>query len=155
MFKHHCITKEKVEEMYQTKEKNETRMDLSVGEDLESFIARIKNREINKYTIPEDGEDKESFLLCLLDEEERKKLDQKDFDFIETFSWSGRADVTEAEWNTSESNLKFSESGCSRNTYYIDASKVSDNEIRNEIRIPKDPWNINCPSHGQQSKNIP
>ena len=113
--------------MYKTKEESETRMDLSIGEDLETFIERIKNGEINKDTIPEDGERKDLFLLCLLDQEERKKLEQKDEDFMETFNgnWFGEADVPEAEWNASESNLKFSRSYCRRKTYFIDASKTT------------------------------
>ena len=121
MSKDHCITKEKFEEMYKTEEESETRMDLSVGEDLETFIERIKNEKINKDTIPEDEETKHLFLLCLLDKEERKKLEQKDFDFMETFCWPEEADIPEAEWKASESNLKFSSSLCSRHTYFIDA----------------------------------
>ena len=121
MHKRHCITKEKFEEMYKTEEESETRMDLSVGEDLETFIERIKNGEINKDTIPEDGEEKDLFLLCLLDKEERKKLEQKDEDFMKTF-WEEEADVPEAEWNASESNLKFSRSSGVRITHFIDAS---------------------------------
>ena len=123
MTKFNCITKEKFEKKYQTKEESQTRKDLSIGEDLETFIERIKNGEINKDTIPEDGEVKRSFLLCLLDEEERKKLQQKDDDFIETFF--GESDVPEAEWNASESNLKFSRSVCRRETYFIDAPKTN------------------------------
>ena len=122
MRKYNCITKEKFEEMYKTKEESETRMDLSVGEDLETFIERIKNGEINKNTTPEV---KNSFLLRLLDEEERKKLEHKDEDFLRTFTWNGTgigADVPEAEWNASESNLKFSKSDCYRGTHFIDTS---------------------------------
>ena len=121
MRKYQCITKETFEEMYKTEEESETRMDLSVGEDLETFIERIKNGEINKETIPEDGEEKGLFLLCLLDEEERKKLEQKDKDFMKTF-FRKEADVPEAEWKASESNLKFSKSFCSRGTHFIDTS---------------------------------
>ena len=110
--------------MYKTEEESETRMDLSVGEDLETFIERIKNGEINKDTIPEDGEEKYSFLLCLLDKEERKKLEQKDKDFMESFEMNiiGKADAPEAEWKESESNLKFSRSACHRKTHLIDAN---------------------------------
>ena len=122
MHKDNCITKEKFEEMYKTKEESETRIDLSVGEDSETFIERIKNGEINKNAIPEDGDYKNSFLLCLLDKEDRKKLEQKDEDFMRTFYWDREADVTEAEWNASESNLKFSKSFCSRRTRFFDAS---------------------------------
>ena len=124
MFKENCITKEKFDEMYKTKEESEERMDLSVGEDLETFIEKIKNGEINKDTIPEDGEEKETFLLCLLDEEERKKLERKDKDFMETFFEhiiEREADVPEAEWKASESNMKFAKSRCYRKTYFIDA----------------------------------
>ena len=125
MRKNKCITKEKFEEMYKTEEENETRMDLSVEEDLENFIQRIKNGEINKDTIPKRGDWKDSFLLCLLDKEERKKLEEKDEDFMETFQLGEEADVPEAEWNVSESNLKFSRSVCIRDTYYIDTSKTT------------------------------
>ena len=122
MQKGDCITKEKFEEMYQTKEESETRMDLSVGEDLETFIERTKNGEIDKDTIPERGEHKYLFLLCLLDKKERKKLEHKDEDFIKTFYEGEEADVPEAEWNASESNLKFSRSSGVRITHFIDAS---------------------------------
>ena len=125
MYKEKCITKEKFEEKYKTEEKNERRIDLSVGEDLETFIERIKNGEINKDTIPEHGDRKYLFLLCLLDKEERKKLDQKDEDFMKKFTWGKDADVPEAEWNASESNLKFSKSECYRRTHFIDASKTT------------------------------
>ena len=119
MGKNKCITKEEFEEMYQTQEESETRMDLSVGEDVETFIERIKNGEIDTRR-----DYKNSFLLCLLNKEERKKLEQKDEDFMKTFA-SREADVPEAEWIASESNLKFSRSSCSRKTYLIDASKTT------------------------------
>ena len=113
------MTKEKFEEMYQTKEDSETRMDLSVGEDLETFIERIKNGEINKDTVSEYGDYEYSFLLCLLDKGERKKLEEKDLDFMMTFDSGKEADVSEADWNASESNLKFSNAFCYRKTYFI------------------------------------
>ena len=122
MNKEMCITQEKFEDMYKTKEESETRIDLSVGEDLETFIERIQNGEINKSTIPERGESMVSFLLCLLNKEERKKLEQKDYYFMETFNLRREADVPEAEWNASESNLKFSKSSCLRVTHFIDSS---------------------------------
>ena len=122
MHKLNCITKERFEEMYQTKEEKETRMDLSVGEDLETFIERIKKGEINKDTIKSAGEDNTSFLLCLLDKEDRKRLEEKDESFLETFYWhqDEEADVPETEWKASESTLKFSESECIRCTNFID-----------------------------------
>ena len=57
------------------------RDDLSVGEDLETFIKRIKNGGITKETLPGGKEEKELHLLCLLDKEERRKLDTKDRKF--------------------------------------------------------------------------
>ena len=128
MDRENCITKENYDELYQINEESEERIDVSVGEDLKTFIERIKNGEINKDTIPEDGETKKTFLLCLLDEEERKKLERKDYDFMETFweHYYGReADVPEAEWKASESNMKFAKSYCERYTYFIDASIIS------------------------------
>ena len=123
MSKENCITKEKYEKKYKTNEESEQRMDLSVGEDLETFVEKIKNGKINNDTIPEDGDRRTTFLLCLLGKEERKKLDQKDEAFLETFLWYGRGevDVPEAEWKASESNLKFANNDCYRTTYVIDA----------------------------------
>ena len=106
--------------MYKANEKIEEREDLSVGEDLETFIRKIKNGEINK----EKWRNEQGiwvnmlFLICLLDTKERKKLDQKDEAFMETFL--GSPDIPEAEWNESESNLKFELSYCWRRTYFID-----------------------------------
>ena len=123
MNKSYCITMEKYDKMYKTNEESDKRKDLSVGEDLETFIGRIKNGEINKETIPKFGEWEKMFLLCLLDKEERKKLEQKDDDFMKTFFFGdvGKADVPEAEWKASESNMKFAQSWCFRRTYLIDA----------------------------------
>ena len=144
MYKENCITKEKYEEMYKTNEESEKRMDLSVGEDLETFIERIKNGEINKDTIPEHGEKKSMFLLCLLDKEERRKLEQKQYHFMGTFFapsvknyYIGReVDVPEEEFKASESNMKFAKSKCTRWTCFIDASSISsDSDSDNLIHI--------------------
>ena len=50
-----------------------------------------------------------------------KKLEQKNEDFMKTFFWNrfGRADIPEAEWIASESNLKFSESLCYRGPRFV------------------------------------
>ena len=108
--------------MYKTEEESETRMDLSVGEELETFIERIKIGEFDEDTIPRFRRElKYSFLLCLLNKEERKKLEQKDKNFMKSFFDGREADVPEAEWNASESNLKFSKTVCHRITYFLDA----------------------------------
>ena len=122
MHKNNCITKENFLQDYQTSKELETRDDLSVGEDLETFIKRIKNGELNENTIPERGESKGTFLLCLMDSEARKKLDRKDDDFLATF-WDndcGEVDIPLDEWQNSKSNLKFTSSISWRVTYYID-----------------------------------
>ena len=141
MWKENCITKERYEQMYKTNEENDKRMDLSVGEELETFIDKIKDGKINKDTIPKDGDRIFAFLLCLLDEEERKKLEQKDEDFMKTFRFRGigKADVPEAEWKASESNMKFSKSECWRRTYFIDASinsSDSDSDSSSDLSEP-------------------
>ena len=46
MDKKRCITKEKLEEMYKINEDFETRKDLSVGEDLETFVSQIKTAKL-------------------------------------------------------------------------------------------------------------
>ena len=132
MYKQHCVTKEKYEVMYKTNEESDKRMDLSVGEDLESFIERIKTGKINEDIISQKVDRSRTFLLCLLDEEKRKKLGQKDEEFMKTFQYHqfyepkdklivGPVDVPEAEWKASESNLKFAKSICFRETYFIDS----------------------------------
>ena len=133
MYKEHCITKERYDELYKASEESE-RMDLSLGEDLETFVGRIKNGEINKDTIRKFGDrrphnemfisTRRKFLLCLLDKEERKKLEQEDRDFMRTFKdgyhKGGRgADVPEAEFKRSESNMKFAKSYSFRDTYFL------------------------------------
>ena len=142
MMKINCITKEKYEKMYKTTEDNAEREDLSVGEDLETFIGEIKKdgligalkvEKINSDLVTDSYKirtrippmlkiPRDLFLLCLLDKEQRKKLEQKDEEYMQTFNLhtSGRADVSEAEWNESESNMKFSLSFCRRKTYFIE-----------------------------------
>ena len=124
MSKNNCITKEKYDDLYEKIEDNFERRDLSVGEDLETLMRRIKNHKMNKDSIPFDGDFKESFLLCLLDKEERKKLEQKNEAFLQTFNLHdiGKADVREKDWKLSESNSKFSRSNCRRLTFFIEAS---------------------------------
>ena len=71
----------------------------------------------------------ETFLLCLLDKEERQKLERKEKDFMKTF-WEGNfgreVDVPEAEWKLSEYNMKFARSSCLRRTYFIEAQNYND-----------------------------
>lgn len=143
MRKDYCITKEQFDIEYGIKhddEKNNVmnekeRDDLSVGEDLETFIRRIKNGEIEKETCPE-GEMKKTHSLCLLDKDQRRKLDRKDQDFLRTFEWGhisilpdriGLADVTVEEWKKTEyKHLKFSKSSAWRRTIFVQAEIETD-----------------------------
>ena len=102
---------------------NHERNDFSVGEDLETFVSRIKNGKMI------EAEYKESYLLRLLNKEERRKLDEKDQAFHNTFygnhmmlplSWLNNVDVPEREWKMTEyKHLKFSRSKSSRITAVI------------------------------------
>ena len=125
---------------YQSNKEVETRDDLSVGEDLETYIQRVVNGEITREMIPKHGELKGNFLICLLDKKERWKLDRKNEKFLISF-WdneSGEADIPLEEWNKSKSNLKFSSSVSWRATYLIELSEseislLESNRSRMEI----------------------
>ena len=126
MNKEKCITKEKYEELYKIDEEIEAKEDLSLGDDLETFVTNVQHGEITKKTISDENWNS-FFLIRLLDTKDRKKLDQKDQEFMETFEYNivGKADVPKEEWDLSESNLKFSQSFCSRLTLFIEASENS------------------------------
>ena len=140
MHKNNCITKENFLNDYQSNKIVETRDDLSVGEDLETYIQRVVNGEITREMIPKHGELKGNFLICLLDKKERWKLDRKNEKFLISF-WdneSGEADIPLEEWNKSKSNLKFSSSVSWRATYLIELSEseislLESNRSRMEI----------------------
>ena len=144
MKKEHCITKEQFDIEYEItndeqkdeSEKEKERNDLSLGEDLETFIERIKFGEISRNY--KQRENKHSHLLCLLDKKQRKKLDKKDKDFLDTFEDGDNADVPKAEWTKTEfKHLKFSKSMCYRETY-----------IDTELQIEPEA------STGQESNNL-
>ena len=124
MHKNNCITKENVLNDYQANKESESRDDLSVGEDLETYIKRILSGDMTREMIPESGETKGNLLICLLDKKERWKLDRKDEEFLNSF-WDDecKVDIPLEEWNKSESNLKFSSSVSWRATYLIELSE--------------------------------
>ena len=53
---------------------------------------------------------------------------------MKTFDWNnfGKADVPEAEWKASESNMKFARSECIRGTYFIDAYNETSSDSSSE-----------------------
>ena len=131
MIKVKCITKEKYEEEYQINEDIEKREDFSLGDDLETFVANIKQGGL-----PEESSYVRKFLICLLNTNDRRRLDQKDKEYMETFCNNdlGEADVPKEEWESSESSLKFSQSWCWRSTYLIEWSENSSNDGMNTVQ---------------------
>ena len=82
----------------------------SVGNDLESFIRRVKAGLIRKRKISCHGEMQKSFQLSLLSDEDIKKLEIEDIEYMDSF-WSTS--------NVSKSDMIFSRSKCYRRTYII------------------------------------
>lgn len=145
MWKENCITKERFDIEYGIKNdekgnktENNKENNYSVGDDLEAFINRIKNG-----TISEIGEWSNLNLLCLLDKNERRKLDVKDEAFLKTFQRRNYADVPQEEWiKTEYKHLKFSRSEAYRETNFIDTVVESEDESdepldRSSSRPPK------------------
>ena len=108
----------------------------SMGDDLELFIRRIKNEEFTKETITDD-EHVKSYLLRLLDKEERQKLEMKDKNYLRTFS-DMNADVPEKEWKETEfKNRKFSRSVAYRRTFFVQTEdEIDDSRGKYRSRTP-------------------
>ena len=149
-------TKECLDELYGIKNDeeaqkidNDERIDFSVGEDLETFVRRIRNGQVKEANY------KESYLLRLLNKEERRKLDEKDQVFHNTFygnhmmlplSWLNNVDVPEREWKKTEyKHLKFSRSKSTRITAVIHIDEV--------VQKSKG-LNVYSDSHRQRDKMI-
>ena len=101
------------------------------------MIRKIKNREITN----ENGDTKQTHLLCLLDKEKRRMLDMKDKSFLNTFLgqgghfWDrGRVDVDEEEWEKSEyKHLKFSRSLARRKTTFVETENEFEQGFEHEF----------------------
>jgi len=141
MTKENCITKEQFDIEYRITNDGEAdttateeRDDLSLGEDLETLIRRIRNGEITKEKNPYGGIAIQTHLLCLLDKEERRMLDRKDENFLKTFLAWDMADVDEEEWKKSEyKHLKFSYSLARRQTTFVEAEDEFEHEFEDEF----------------------
>ena len=122
MSKVNCVTKERFD-LYHDKIKKDGSGDFSVGDDLETFIRRIKRGELAEKDIAERGEEKVSHLFRLLKKEERRKLNTKDEDLLYTFRDRNDADVPDKEWEKTEyKHLKFSYSWAYRRTTFVNSS---------------------------------
>ena len=111
---------------------------LSIGDDLEDLIERIKKDELNESGTGRNGHDETftqhgktlhkhgqtfTFHVELVTKKDRKKLENGDEQFKKTF-WNYDAhgmnpDVSKEEMKASESDLKFALSLCKRSTYLI------------------------------------
>ena len=113
-----CITSEDFEIFYKVDEDVDRRDDVSIGEDLESLLERIKSGEFCNSLVPVNDEYKESFNIQLLTPEEMVKLEQKDKTFMETFACNN-PDVPKEKMDESDSKKKFSYSSCWRKTSFM------------------------------------
>ena len=93
---------------------------VSVGNDLESLINRIKTGLICRRKISCHGELQKSYQLSLLSDEKIKKLQSNDIEFLDSF-WSTP--------NVSKSDMIFSRSKCYRRTYIIELWLYCGNKI--------------------------
>ena len=142
MTRANCITKEQFDIEYgitNDGEANTTateeRDDLSLGEDLETLIRRIKNGEITKEKNPYGGMTIQTHLLCLLDKGKRRMLDRKDESFLNTFLHRDRADVDEEEWKKSEyKHMKFSRSLARRKTTVVETEDEFEQGLEDEFK---------------------
>ena len=140
MIRHNCITKEKYDLLHgvpsdkdglkEQEIKKRFRSD-TVGDDLERFIEKIKNEQLTRATITDYGEESEMvLLLCLMNKEERRKMETNDKNYMKTFwascifhgiekwPYENLADVPKYE-KTVYKYLKYSKSVASRKTYII------------------------------------
>ena len=168
MIKYDCVTKEKYDIMHgissdeneaKEKEKRKKLRSETVGDDLEKFIKKIKNGELTKATITEYGEESELVhLLCLLNKEERRKMETNEKDYTKTFwaNWGHEkwpfgnlADVPKHE-KTEYKHLKYSKSLASRKTYVIGPGieniflYMRSERMKSLIDLEKFPSNEHC-----------
>ena len=124
----HCVTKEKYEELYEKGGQIDgTKMELSLGDDLEDFLNRIKNNEIHDHELGPGDNLINTFHLSLLSSGQKRKLAINDDDYRKTFH-NHDPDVPKKEMAKSESKSKYAFSLCRRGTYIISP----------EILLPKE-----------------
>ena len=122
MQKINCVTKEAVEKHYQGRGILPA---ISVGEDLESFIQRIRLGECIRF----ETDSNTSFQFNLLSDFEEQKLENEDQKFLQSFQLAS-PDISAADMLVSKSKLKFAKFLYSRTTHLL-AEKESP-RIRSE-----------------------
>ena len=136
--RYHCITKEKYEELYKKGGQIDERwsgkrmkMELSLGDDLEDFLIRIKNNEIHDHDLGQEHKGIHTFHLSLLLPEQKRKLDINDRDYLNTFH-NHDPDVLKKEMARSESKSKYAFSLCRRKTFTISPDILLPEEKRDD-----------------------
>ena len=84
----------------------------SVSDDLESFFEKLRLGE-------EPTESVRTYFLPKLTEKELKLVEKKDSNYFKNFSWSN-PDVDEVQMKRSESDSKFVQAFCWRNTFIVE-----------------------------------
>ena len=117
--RYRCVTKEKYEQLYENGgEIDGGRTKLSLGDDLEDFLNRIKNNEIHDHELGQEDNWINTFHLSMLSPEQKRKLAISDNDYLKTFH-NHDPDIPKTEMAKSESKSKYAFSLCRRATYNI------------------------------------
>ena len=126
MTRWYLITKEKMEDYYKGKEKQNGLDKKSVHDDLDSFFDKLQNgwwgeEEVGTYFIPK------------LTEKEKKLVEEKDKDHLMSYfdgRFGGDPDVSKKEMDESESKSKFVRGSCERWTFILNTKKGTNKRIR-------------------------
>ena len=116
-----CVTNEKNKQIYKEGGKVIGRdyMEKSIGDDLEDFLERIKNKTVQKEETGPDGYGVWTFHLAMLTPNEKRKLEIQDQQYKKTFLLSNNPDVPKEEMDKSDSTSKYALSYCRRNTFIL------------------------------------
>ena len=126
-----CVTNEKNKQIYIEGGKAIGRdyLEKSIGDDLEDFLERIKNKKVQKEETGPYGDGVFTFHLAMLTPNEKRKLEIQDQQYKRTF-WdgfvSGNPDVPKFEMDKSDSTSKYALSTCTRNTFIISSEAQED-----------------------------
>ena len=108
-----CVTKEAVEKHFE----GSFQGDITVGDDLESFIERIQRGEFTESE--PDISSNISIQFKLLNDTEERKLENEEQEFLRSFQFAS-PDISRADMLESKSKLKFAKFVCYRKTYPLD-----------------------------------
>ena len=119
MWRGHLVTKEKVENAYKGKLKNDWDWEYyegSINDDLERFLINLQNQKEMKY------ESAATFFTPKLSNDELKLVEQRDEEYFKTYEYGfiGRnPDVNLEEMKKSDSKSKYVHGRCVRKTMLL------------------------------------